>query len=109
MKMLKYIKWLPITILLLLFSSISFYEWWQLGVVADPKIISLYPFGGEGPVAGIWAYESVESYVLLSLISGLTIFCLAISFIIFRKKESAPLFLLMYLLSFLTIFIFWIL
>jgi hypothetical protein len=103
-KWLKYLKWVPVTIVLILFCFISFAEYWTLGVMSNPKAISNYPFGMEGPVAGLWHYNSVENYVFLSLISGLTSLCIAISIIIYRKSNSILFFVTMHFISILTIF-----
>jgi hypothetical protein len=61
----------------------------------------------EGPVAGLWHYESLENYIFLSLISGLTSLCLAILFIVFRKSKSILFIVTMHFFAILTIFSGW--
>jgi hypothetical protein len=75
--------------------------------MSNPKEVSNYPFGTEGPVAGLWHYKSVENYVFLSLITGIISFCLAVLFIIFRKNKSIIFIVSMHVISILTILSGW--
>ena len=59
-----------ILILSLIFSLASWSEFYEVGIL---KNVENYPFGAEGPVAGLWQYESAKNYTIynsvLSLIS----------------------------------------
>jgi hypothetical protein len=47
-------------------------EWIRVGVIADPAVLSQYPFGStEGPVGGAAHYASAQAYALHSLKSAL--------------------------------------
>ncbi|WP_188618480.1 hypothetical protein [Cloacibacterium rupense] len=35
------------------------------------KNVENYPFGAEGPVAGLWQYESAENYTVYNLVLGI--------------------------------------
>ena len=54
------IKWTESAVLLVMIISIAIDTWeaWQ-----SPQ---RYPFGAEGPVANLWAYESQRNYLLAS-------------------------------------------
>jgi hypothetical protein len=54
-------------------------EWINIGIVADPEMISRYYFGGEAMMAhGGWHYASASLYAWTSLIQGTCLLVLGI-------------------------------
>lgn len=60
-------------LLLALVAAVALHEWWIVGVVSDPAILSQYPFGSEGPAGGFAYYASPQAYArhhLLAAVAG---------------------------------------
>ena len=57
-----------ILILSLIFSLASWLEFYEVEIL---KNIENYPFGAEGPVAGLWHYESAKNYTIYNLVLGI--------------------------------------
>jgi hypothetical protein len=75
-------------LVLLAFAAFVIREFWVVGVVADPAILSSYPFGAEGPVAGIEHYASPKAYANHSLVVAIACVGLAALFIIAWCRKS---------------------
>ena len=65
------VVWVLLAFALLFVGSLSFYEWYQVGIAAKPEVIAQYPFGSEGPVAGDAIYASASAYARKALHTGL--------------------------------------
>ncbi|WP_310391049.1 hypothetical protein [Hymenobacter sp.] len=101
-------KILPGLLIILLLALINVHEWYVVGIVANPKDITQYPFGSEGPVAGVAHYQSAELYARYCLISSLfTIPALiGFAFAVYRRTATAT--VAAYGILVLTIVGFWI-
>jgi hypothetical protein len=81
--------WTVSTISILLtgpITLISIYEYINVGIL---KNVGGYPFGTEGPVAGIEYYQSADLYakhMLLSGLASLALFILTVYLVIKRKS-----------------------
>jgi hypothetical protein len=69
-----------------IYGAISLWEWWSIGVVADPATIAGYHFGSESMVAhGGAKYSSAAAYARSSLVNsagaGALAACLGIAYI----------------------------
>ncbi len=76
---------------IVLFFVSLFFSWMNLSEYYDVAIqnkIELYPFGGEGPVAGLWQYESAKNYATYSLILGALWTLITFSFIFTIIKRN---------------------
>ena len=54
-------------------------EWVIIGIIADPKVIEKYSFGGEAMMDhGGWYYASALTYAWTSLMTGIGLFVLGV-------------------------------
>ncbi|MGC4129901.1 MAG: hypothetical protein QM564_10230 [Bergeyella sp.] len=68
------------------FAFMSFHEYYNVGIL---KEYSEYPFGAEGPVAGVWHYKNADNYVLYNLIFGcVSAIILLLNLISFFEKNQ---------------------
>ena len=85
--------WRYLSLLLALFSCFAggliFSEWVRIGVIADPKVIAGYYFGGEAMMAhGGWRYASAATYATAALIEGTSLIALGIITFIAALKSK---------------------
>jgi hypothetical protein len=70
-------------------SLILFYEFYRIGVVADPTEIAKYYFGGEAMINhGGWKYHSSGLYSLSALVDAFLLLLAATGFLIAYKERS---------------------
>jgi hypothetical protein len=89
----RFLSWwlvnLPISFILYFFSSILFYEFYRIGIVADPKEIGMYYFGGEAMIGhGGWKYASAGAYSLSTFVGAILYLLAATGFLVAYKKRS---------------------
>lgn len=71
----KILGWLG-AVLTLFFAILILSEWFQIGVIADPKEIGEYYFGSETMIShGGWKYQSASVYAWTCFIEGLVYIC----------------------------------
>lgn len=81
--------WLLLACYLLLAGSLSFYEWYRVGVIASPEVLSQYPFGAEGPAAGDPAYANALAYARRALQTWLFAALVFAVLVLGARKRSA--------------------
>jgi len=80
---------LPISFILYFFSSLFFYEFYRIGIVAEPLEIGKYYFGGEAMIVhGGWKYASASAYSFSAFVGGFLYLLAATGFLIAYKKRS---------------------
>lgn len=68
------------------FAFIFLYEYYNVGIL---KEYSEYPFGAEGPVAGVWHYKNADNYSMYCLIFGcVSAMILFLNLIVLFKKNQ---------------------
>src|SRR4030042_2179031 len=86
----RFLSWwlvnLPISFILYFFSLLFFYEFYQIGIVADPPEIEKYYFGSEAMIAhGGWKYASASVYSFSSFVGAFLCLLAATVFLIAYK------------------------
>jgi len=66
-----WLVWVALLICLALYTLLLLREWYVVGVVADPSVLSKYPFASEGPAASARNYASAETYSRTAALHGL--------------------------------------
>jgi hypothetical protein len=56
------VLWVGVAVVLSLCGGLALYEWYRVGIEANPQVIARYPFGSEGSAAGVSAYSSASAY-----------------------------------------------
>lgn len=81
------------------FVAMALQEWWSVGVVSDPAVLSQYPFGTEGPVAGIEHYSSPQAYAQHQLFAAITCVALGIAFVAAWLRRSRSILMFTYIVT----------
>jgi hypothetical protein len=80
---------LPLSFVLFLFSFLEFNEFYQIGILADPREIQKYYFGGAGMIGhGGWKYASANTYAISAFVGAFLYLLTATAFLIAYKKRS---------------------
>jgi hypothetical protein len=89
----RFLSWwllnLPFSFVLYFFSFLFFHEFYRIAIVANPREIEKYYFGGVAIIShGGWKYASVNAYSFSTFVGAFLYLLAGTGFLIAYKKRS---------------------
>lgn len=83
------IRSIPGLLLALASGTVSFRQWYLVGIQADPTVVAEYRFGSEGMLThGGWHFATAELYAAIALIEGFAALAIVAAFTLAILKRS---------------------